>query len=145
MALFGAPRPRTGHADLAVAAARDLLERLQGLNQDLDRHGQAPLRIGIGIHTGPAVVGRIIAVLPLADGREEIRVEYTAIGETVNLTQRLEELTKTCGATILLSEATRLRLQFPPKLDCIGPQEIRGGKHPVVVYTLAGIAAEPES
>jgi adenylate cyclase len=138
MALFGAPRPRSGHADLAVAAARDLLQRLQGLNQDLERHGQAPLKIGIGIHTGPAVVGRIIAIVPLADGREEIRVEYTAIGETVNLTQRLEELTKICAATLLLSEATRLQLQDPPKLDCVGPQEIRGS-NPVVVYTIAGI------
>jgi class 3 adenylate cyclase len=64
------------------------------------------------------------------------RMEFTAIGETVNLTQRLEELTKTCGANLLLSEATRLRLQRPLALRCVGPQEIRGGMHPVVVYTV---------
>jgi adenylate cyclase len=134
MALFGTPLPREDHADLAVAAARDLLRRLGGLNRDLEAQGQVPLKVGIGIHTGPALVGCIGASVPLADGRVRMRLEFTAIGETVNLTQRLEELTKTCGAAVILSEATRSRLRQPPRLCCVGPQEIRGGKEPLVVY-----------
>jgi adenylate cyclase len=92
------------------------------------------LKVGIGIHTGSALCGCIGATLPTPEGRPRMRMEFTAIGETVNVTQRIEELTKTCDATLLLSEATRLRLQYPPALNCIGPQEIRGGDHPIVVY-----------
>ncbi len=134
MALFGAPLPAGEHAGLAVAAALDLLQRLDGLNRDLERHGQAPLKVGIGIHTGPALVGCIGATVPLPNGQSQIRREFTAIGETVNLTQRLEELTKMCGETLLFSEATRFRLKHPPPLTCLGPQEIRGSTQPLVVY-----------
>jgi len=126
MALFGAP-PRPDHADLAVAAARDLLERLEHLNRDLEKNGQPPLRIGVGIHTGPALVGCIGAPK---------RMEFTAIGETVNLTQRLEELTKTGGATLVLSEATRKALQNPVPLASLGPQQLRGSKEPMIVHTI---------
>ncbi len=139
MALFGTPLPHSDHADLALAAARDLLTRLESFNRDLDRHGQVPLKLGIGIHTGPALVGCIGATVPLAGGRQQMRLELTAIGETVNITQRLEELTKTCAATLLFSEATRLRLHDPPQLACMGAQEIRGGLNPVVVYTIPGV------
>lgn len=127
MALFGAP-PRPDHADLAVAAARDLLQQLEQLNRELEKQGQPPLRIGIGIHTGPALVGCIGATK---------RREFTAIGETVNLTQRLEELTKTCGATLVLSEATCQSLQRPVQLISLGPQLLRGSSEPMVAYTLA--------
>jgi len=137
MALFGTPLPHRDHADLALAAARDLLTRLEALNRDLERHGQAPLRVGIGIHSGPALVGCIGAAVASADGKQRIRRELTAIGETVNIAQRLEQLTKTCAATLLLSAATRLRLEHPPVLDGIGPQEIRGSQ-PIVVYRIPG-------
>ncbi len=141
MALFGAPLPRSDHADRAVAAAADLLSRLAGLNRDLVQQGEAPLRIGIGIHSGPALVGCIGATIPVAGGRERMRMELTAIGETVNRTQRLEELTKTCGVMVLISDATRLRLQCPPPLTCVGSQAIRGSNEPMVVYTVEAIAA----
>jgi len=136
MALFGTPVPRGDHADLAVAAGRDFLRLLDGLNRDLESKGHAPLKVGIGIHTGPALVGCIGATVPLAGGGHRTRMEFTAIGETVNLTQRLEELTKTCGASLLISEATRQRLQRPMALKCIGPQEIRGGTNSMVVYAI---------
>jgi adenylate cyclase len=136
MALFGTPLPRSDHADAAVAAARDLVKRLDGLNSDLQSQGQAPLKVGMGIHSGPALVGCIGAAVPLQDGRKRLRLEFTAIGETVNLTQRLEELTKTCGAMLLVSEATRRCLQRPLALTCLGPQEIRGAEQPLVVYTV---------
>ena len=68
MALFGTPLPRDDHADAAVAAGGDLLRRLTGLNEDLARQGEAPLKIGIGIHTGQALVGCIGARYPCLMG-----------------------------------------------------------------------------
>jgi adenylate cyclase len=138
MALFGTPLPHSDHADLAVAAARDFLSRLDGLNRDLVAQGQAPLKVGIGIHTGPALVGCIGATVPSPDGRQRTRLEFTAIGDTVNVTQRLEELTKKCGETLLFSEATRLQLKRPVRLRCLGQQEIRGREQSVVVYKVDG-------
>jgi adenylate cyclase len=135
MALFGAPLARSDHADRAVAAALDLLARLGELNRDLKSRGEAPLRIGIGIHSGPALVGCIGATIRSGGGRQQVRKELTAIGETVNLAQRMEEATKTCGAMLLISDATRLLLQRPLPLVCAGPQTIRGASEPIVAYT----------
>ncbi len=137
MALFGTPLPRAEHADLAVTAACDLIHRLEALNNELRSQGQAPLKIGIGINSGPALVGCIGATVPSPEGRPRMRLEFTAIGETVNLTQRIEELTKTCGETLLISEATRDCLRRPVKLACVGAQSVRGAAQPITVYRLA--------
>jgi adenylate cyclase len=141
MALFGAPLPRPDHGDLALEAAGDLLGRLEDLNRALEAQDQAPLRVGVGIHTGPALVGFIGATVALPDGQEQMRLEFTAIGETVNVTQRVEQLTKSCGQTLLLSDATRSALRRCPPLHCVGPQPIRGGGCEMVLYTL-GIPAD---
>jgi adenylate cyclase len=134
LALFGAPRPHADHADLAVRAACGLLTRLDVLNRELVVEGQSPLRVGIGIHTGPALVGSIGAMVALPDGRQQTRREYTAIGETVNLAQRIEQLTKTCGGPVLLSEQTRMRLTRQIPLKSAGPQQVPGCETPLVVY-----------
>jgi adenylate cyclase len=134
MALFGATHPRLDHADLAIASAREMLDRLQALNAELAQQGQAPLVIGIGIHTGNALVGCFGAILQGENGQPVMRREFTAIGETVNLCQRLEQLTKKCGGPILLSECTRRRLQAEWAMDCVGPQELSGSSVPMVVY-----------
>ena len=131
MALFGAPRPRPDHADLAVASALDLLPRLEQLNQELVVQGQAPLAVGIGIHSGPVVVGYFGAS---GDKGKLPRIEYSAIGETVNLCQRIEQLTKKCCGPILISEQTRSRLRRAFRLEHLGPQEVPGSAEPVVVY-----------
>jgi adenylate cyclase len=133
MALFGVPRPCADHADRALAAALDLLAGLARLNADLKSEGHAPLAVGIGMHTGPALVGCVGATL-LEDGRPRMRKEFTAIGETVNLAQRIEQLTKTCGGPILLSDATRQRLHEALALVCLGPQEVPGCTERVTVH-----------
>jgi adenylate cyclase len=134
MALFNVRRLQPNHADQAVAAARDLLSRLQTLNAELVQRGEAPLSLGIGIHSGPALVGCIGAKVPLPDGSIGLRKELTAIGETVNLAQRMEQLTKCCAGPILLSEQTRLQLREPYQLVNHGPQQIPGYDGTLVVY-----------
>ncbi len=136
MALFGTPLPHDDHADMALAAADDFLCRLKKLNHDLEAQGQAPLKIGIGIHSGPALVGCIGATIPLPDGSHRTRLEFTAIGETVNMTQRIEELTKSCGQTVLFSEATRLKLRRAWPHQCMGSKPIRGAVEDMIVYAI---------
>ncbi len=134
MALFNAEPPCPDHADRAVVCALELLARLEGLNGELAEQRQEGLKIGIGIHTGPALVGCVGASIPLGDGRERLRREFTAIGETVNLCQRLEQLTKTHGGPILLSERTRCLLTAPVPLTPLGPVAIPGCDDTLVVY-----------
>jgi adenylate cyclase len=134
MGLFNAPRRRADHADRAVAAARAMLARLAQLNRELAADQQAALAIGIGIHTGPALVGCIGATLTHGDGRQHIRREFTAIGETVNLAQRLEQLTKQLAGPILISEATRASLDRSLTLAALGAQTISGRSEPLAVY-----------
>jgi adenylate cyclase len=136
MALFGAPRPCAAHADRALAAALDLLGRLARLNDELKAEGQAPLGIGVGMHTGPALVGCVGATLR-DGGAERMRKEFTAIGETVNLASRIEQKTKTCGGPVLLSDATRQRLRDPVALTCLGPQELHGCPEPLTLHRLS--------
>jgi adenylate cyclase len=134
MALFGATQRVDNHADQAVAAALDMLKRLHGFNEELSGQGQEALVIGIGIHTGPALVGCIGAVLPRPGGGQRLRKEFTAIGETVNLCQRVEQLTKTCGGPILLTGQTQARLKVSGNLVSLGPQLVPGCPEPLLVF-----------
>jgi len=127
MALFGCWDGREAHADAAVTAGRDMLVRLEDLNARLVLEGQAPLAIGIGIHTGRAVVGS------LGSPR---RMEYTAIGNTVNVASRVEELTKAVGEPLLLTAATYAALCSQVGLEALPPQQIKGHSEPIVIYRL---------
>ena len=134
LALFGATHHDDRHADLAVNCAVEMLARLAGLNDELTRSGQAPLIVGIGIHTGPALVGCFGATLEPRDGRPQFRREFSAIGETVNLGQRIEQITKQLGGPILLSEATRIHLHDDVPLTALGPQALPGVPAPLRLF-----------
>jgi adenylate cyclase len=134
MALFGARRRNVGHADQAVVAAKELLAQMERFNDELKEHGQQPLEIGIGIHTGHALVGCVGSTIKLPGGRERMRRAFTAIGETVNLAQRLEQLTKSHEGPILLSEQTRVKLQLPLQLRSHGAVPVPGYDGCLVVY-----------
>lgn len=138
LALFGAIHPEAHHPDLAVTCARDMLQRLTMLNDELAHEGQAPLVVGIGIHTGPAVVGCFGATLTSSEGRPRIRREFSAVGETVNLGQRIEQMTKQLGGPILLSEATRDKLRGDLALIDLGPQTLPGAPDPVRLFRVQG-------
>lgn len=125
MAIFGFDQPHAG-ADQALAAARDMLGGLVELNATLGARGEEPLAIGIGLHTGPAVLGSI----GCAD-----RMEFTAIGSTVNLASRIESLTKEVGVPVLFTVATRSVLTCPA--NDLGDHSVRGVDGPVRLYTVA--------
>ena len=91
MAYFNAPLDQPDHAERAVRCASSMMDGLAELNGKRVARGEAILRMGIGIHTGPATLGSI---------GPDVRQEYTAIGETVNLAAHLEQLTRETGGGI---------------------------------------------
>jgi adenylate cyclase len=97
-ALFGAPISHSDDALRAVRAALTLQESLPDVNAEVARLGGRPLAIGIGIHTGEVVAGRMGSLS---------RLKYTVVGDGVNLAARLEGLTRRYGVTIVASASTR--------------------------------------
>ena len=127
MALFGIGEGQGNHAADAVAAGQRMLARLEPINAQLMALGQPPLAIGIGIHTGRAVVGSI---------GSSRRLEYTAIGDTVNVASRIEGLTKVLDRPLLMSEATRRSLPASTVTEALAPQRVKGQPQPIAVYCL---------
>ncbi|MDZ4369963.1 MAG: adenylate/guanylate cyclase domain-containing protein [Phenylobacterium sp.] len=136
MALFGSPFVGANDADNALSAADDMMARLRVLNARRAARNEEPLDIGIGFSTGPTVIGNI---------GSERRMEYTAIGDTVNLASRLEGVTKQYGARILLSEATVRDLKRPATLREIDLIRVKGKDRPVAVYESLGYRSDEPS
>jgi adenylate cyclase len=131
IAVFGAPVECDDHADRAVAAAREMLrDRLPRFNGWALEQGYGDgFRIGIGMSSGPLMSGNV---------GSERRLEYTAIGDTVNTASRIESLTKELGQPVLLSEST-LDLMAAPAADLVYIDEVtvRGRSAPTRLWGLA--------
>jgi len=123
MAVFGAPEPMTDHAARAVAAATAMHSAQEELNRVWAADGKAPFGIGVAVSTG------LVAAALL--GSEE-RLEYTMVGDTVNLAQRLQEWGQP-GETVL-SETTYRALADPPDSDLLEPALVKGRTTPVTAY-----------
>ena len=129
LAIFGAPLPlETDGAEQAVAAAMEMSRRLDGLAGRWRARGLPELDIGIGVHTGDAVVGNI---------GSPRKMEFTVIGDAVNVAARIESTTRSFSRRILLSEGTVERLRQPPPLTDLGEVQVKGRRQPVRLYGLA--------
>ncbi|MBI5378752.1 MAG: HAMP domain-containing protein [Nitrospirae bacterium] len=134
MAVFGAPE---GHADDAVRAVKtavEMREAVRFFNEHRAREGKEPIRAGIGINSGHAVAGSI--------GSQQ-RMEYTVIGDEVNLASRLTA--NAAGGQILLSEQTFRRIRDLVSANPLPPIRVKGKDAPVILYELIGLSAEEPS
>jgi adenylate cyclase len=130
MAIFGALREHPDASARAVRAAIAMVRRLESLNVRLQEQHLPTLRIGVGVHTGEVVAGLI--------GPDK-RVEYTVIGDPVNLASRIEGLTKELQAAIVISEETAARLGPGFTFGRTATMTVKGKEKPVrVVEVLAG-------
>lgn len=132
LAVFGAPKPLRAHAVRAVAAAMEMRSAVFELN--LLHPERAPLRIGIGVHSGPVVSGII------GGGS---KFEFTVIGDTVNIASRLESMTKELGVEVLISSETAQASGAGPFVDK-GAMPIRGRAKPMNVCAPATSLRLPE-
>jgi adenylate cyclase len=130
MAVFGAPVPRPDDAVRAVRAAVRMRKALADLNERLAQRGIAPLRTGIGIHTGIVVAGNI--------GSEQ-RMEYTVIGDAVNLASRLETSTKELGVDVLISSDTYELVSDTCVARPVREITVKGRVEPVMTYEVSAL------
>lgn len=128
LAVFGVPEPKPDDATCAVQAAHDMLSALDGLNAAWAQRGLPMLRIGIGLHSGEAVAGNI--------GSPE-RMDYTVIGDTVNVASRIEGLTKQYATPLLISEATRVAAGDFLSTELVDDAPIRGRRGTIRLYAPA--------
>jgi adenylate cyclase len=124
MALWGAPLDDPDHARHAVACALDMADTLQAFKRELGAE-QSDFDVGIGLHSGPAVIGFI--------GSQKRR-EYTAIGDTVNLASRIEGLTKDAKRRILVSRDTMERCGDAFDFVSCGTFPVKGRAQPVELF-----------
>lgn len=128
MAVFGAPIEMADHAERAVLAAIEMSEKMKQLQAKWKTEGKKEVNIGIGINTGEAVVGNI--------GSNE-RMEYTAIGDNVNLTQRLESVAE--KGQILISSATYEKVKHKVIANMLDPIKVKGKTEKVIAYSVQGL------
>ena len=132
MAIFGAPFDDERQELHACEAALEMQHELEGLRDRWDAQGREKLKIGMGINTGIAVVGNI--------GSTQ-RMDYTAIGDTVNVAARLESATKDHDVSILISQSTHDALGNGFRSSFLADLRVKGHCEPISTYTLEGTQA----
>ena len=123
MAVFGAPEPQLDHADCALRAAQAMHKAQSELNRRWVTAGLPPFELGVGLSTGLVAAALI--------GSKE-RMEYSLVGDAVNLAQRLQQLAS-CGQTVL-SEATLAALSCSPQAEQLGPAAVKGRQGLVTAF-----------
>ena len=127
MAFWNAPLENEDHQMLAVMTASQMQTELARLNEELTEQGLPKINIGIGINTGPCLVGNM--------GSDQ-RFDYSVIGDAVNLASRLESSSKTLGKTLVISENTRCGIEHIFPFEFIDSITVKGKTEPIKVYTV---------
>jgi adenylate cyclase len=133
MAFWGAPRPQSDHARRACDTAVEMMRALEVLNRQWQAEGKEKLNIGIGINTGPMTVGNM--------GSQK-RLDYTVMGDSVNLGSRLEGLNKEYGTSIIISDSTLAQIGDGYVTRYLDLVIVKGRSAPVAVYQLIGREGE---
>lgn len=129
MAVWGVPNGSPQDAYNATMACLEMRQALNDLNQKRIKRGENPIMIGMGLHTGQAISGII--------GSSE-KMEYTVIGDTVNVTSRLESSTKSMGTDLLLSEQMYLKIKESFVISEAGKVSVKGKKEELTLYKVNG-------
>lgn len=131
MAVFGTPTVHDDDPMRAIRTAVRMKTKLEELNDKwMNKDGMTPLRIGIGIHTGEVIAGNI--------GHSQ-RMEYTVIGDSVNLASRIESLTKEYDCPILISETTYAAVEGAINAEYLDSVTVKGKTKPIKIYKLLDV------
>jgi adenylate cyclase len=125
MAVFGAPFEQVDHADRAVLAAVAMHQKQATINRQWAEEGLPPFGLGLGLSTGEAAAALL--------GSEE-RLEYTLVGDTVNMSQRLQQLAD--AGEIVVSQGTVDAWEMARETVALPPQLVKGRETPVIAYKL---------
>jgi adenylate cyclase len=134
LAVFGAPLARGDHPDRAMRAAAEMHHRQADLNDRWRDAGLPAFGLGIGLSTGEVAAALL--------GSDE-RLEYTVVGDTVNLAQRLQDLARPAGLTVL-AEATMAGLTEPVDARALPPQRVKGREAPVLAHAVVHVPSLDE-
>jgi adenylate cyclase len=135
MAFWNAPLDDPQHPEHACSAAVEMAAKLEVLNRKWKQEAEQvqrrfrPVKIGIGINTGECCVGNLGSTY---------RFDYSAVGDQVNITSRLEGLTKIYGVTAVVGEGTLMRAKGISALE-LDIVTVKGREHPTRIYTLRGL------
>lgn len=127
MVMFGRIEGSLPPADRAVGAAMEILRSVAEMNEERRVEGREVAEFGIGINTGPVIAGNV--------GSTE-RLEYTIIGDTVNVAARLQSLAN--RGEVVISAAARDEMTRPLRVEALGELQVKGRQHPVVVFRVVG-------
>ena len=130
LAYWGAFTPGRNHALLAAQASLEMLERLAGLNRRWEGEGRKTIAIGIGLNTGEVIFGNV------GSGK---KIEFTVIGDPVNLASRLEGLNKEFKTSIIISDFTREQLGDLARVRPLGGVKVKGKTVETQVFELQGL------
>ncbi|WP_136417622.1 adenylate/guanylate cyclase domain-containing protein [Herbaspirillum sp. ST 5-3] len=130
VAFWGAPLPVDDHADLALDAAQEIVQEVQRFSAIREQEGKPPLRVRIGIESGIAMAG---------DFGTTSRSIYTAVGDSVNVASRLEQLAREFPHDIIVGQGTVSRAKRH-RFKFLGEKLLRGKEHPTMLYTVELVA-----
>jgi len=132
VAFFGAPAMEKpiNHAEMAARTALEMFEELKKLQEKWKREGKEPLDFGVGINTGSMMVGNMGSTN---------RLDYTVIGDEVNLGARVEALTRDYNVRIILTQSTYEKVKDLAEVKKLGETTVKGKAQPVVIYELLSL------